>query len=89
MLRYLVNSSQSNWLSKLLPLQAACNNLEAAATKKALNELIYRKKLRTVLEVATSPLPMPAAAIPLHELRAVAQEEVATTIAITQKAKAK
>jgi hypothetical protein len=26
MLRYLVNANQSNWLAKLLPLQAACNN---------------------------------------------------------------
>jgi len=34
MLRYLVNTSQSDWLTKLLPLQAACNNMEAESTKK-------------------------------------------------------
>jgi len=82
MLRYLVNSSQSDWLSKILPLQAACNNMEAVSTKKSPNELIYGKKLRTALEVATVPLPTPAAAIPLHELRTVAQEEAATAVAI-------
>jgi len=85
MLCYLVNSSQSDWLSKLLPLQAACNNMEAVSTKKSPNELIYGKKLRTALKVATVPLPTPAAAIPLHELRTVAQEEAATGIAIAQR----
>jgi len=85
MLRYLVNSSQSDWLNKLLPLQAACNNMELASTKKSPNELIYGKKLRTALEVATVPLPIAAAAIPLHELRMVAQEEAAAAIAIAQR----
>jgi len=89
MLRCLVNSSQSDWLSKLLPLQAACNNMEAVSTKKSPNELIYGKKLRTALEVATVPLPTPAAAIPLHELHTVAQEEAATAIAIAQRAMTK
>jgi len=89
MLRYLENSSQSGWVSKLLPLQAACNNMEAVSTKKSPNELIYGKKLRTALEVTTVPLPTPAAAIPLHELRIVAQEEAATAIAIAQRAMAK
>jgi len=45
MLRYLVNTSQSDRLTKLLPLQAACNNMEAESTKKSPNELIYGKKL--------------------------------------------
>jgi len=86
MLRYLVNSSQSDWLAKLLPLQAACNNMESASTKKSPNELIYGKQLRTALEVCTMTLPMPLLAVPLHELRTVMQEEAATDIAITQKA---
>jgi len=86
MLRYLVNSSQSDWLAKLLPLQAACNNMESASTKKSPNELIYGKKLRTALEVSTMTLPMPLLAVPLHELRTVMQEEAATAIAIAQKA---
>jgi len=89
LLRYLVNSSQSDWLSKLLPLQAACNNMEAVSTKKSPNELIYGKKLRTVLKVAMVPLPTPPAAIPLHELRTVVQGEAATAIAIAQKAMTK
>jgi len=89
MLRYLVNSSQSDWLSKLLLLQAACNNMEAVSTKKSPNELIYGKKLRTALKVATVPLRTPAMAIPLHELRTVAQEEAATAIAIAQRAMTK
>jgi len=72
MLRYLVNTSQSDWLTKLLPLQAACNNMEAESTKKSPKELIYGKKLRTVLEVAAIPLPLPPAAIPLHEIWKVA-----------------
>ena len=86
MLRYLVNASQSNWLSKLLPLQAACNNMESATTKRAPNELIYGKKLRTALEISTVPLPMPPSAVPLHELRTVMQEEACSAIAIAQKA---
>jgi len=89
MLRYLVNSSQLDWLSKLLPLQAACNNMESASTKKAPNELIYGKKLRTALEVATIPLPVPASAAPLHELRKVVQEEATAAIAIAQRAMTK
>jgi len=89
MLCYLVNSSQSDWFNNLLPLQAACKNMEAASTKKSPNELIYGKKLQTALEVATVPLPIPATAIPLHELRMVAQEEAATTIAIAQRAMTK
>jgi len=89
MLRYLVNSSQSDWLAKLLPLQAASNNMESATTKKSPNELIYGKKLRTALEVSTMTLPMPALAVPLHELRTVMQEEAATAIAIAQKAMTK
>jgi len=89
MLRYLVNASQSNWLSKLLPLQAACNNMESATTKRAPNELIYGKKLRTALEISTVPLPMPPSAVPLHELRTVMQEEASTAIAIAQKAMTK
>jgi hypothetical protein len=89
MLRYMVNSSQSGWLARLLPLQAACNNMESATTKKAPNELIYGKKLRTALEVSTVPLPMPASAVPLHELRTAMQEEAATAIAIAQKAMSK
>ena len=89
MLRYLVNSSQSDWLTKLLPLQAASNNMESATTKKSPNELIYGKKLRTALEVSTMTLPMLALAVPLHELRTVMQEEAATAIAIAQKAMTK
>jgi len=89
MLRYLVNSSQSDWLSKLLPLQAACNNMEAVSTKNSPNELIYGKKLRTALEVAMVPLPIPARAIPLPELCTVEPQEAATTIAITQMAMTK
>jgi len=85
MLCYLVNSSQSDWLNKLLPLQAACNNMEAVSTKKSPNERIYGKKLGTALEVATVPLPISATAIPLHELHMVAQEEAATAIAIVQR----
>jgi hypothetical protein len=45
MLRYMVNTSQSDWLARLLPLQAACNNMESASARKAPNELIYGKKL--------------------------------------------
>jgi len=86
MLRYLVNTSQSDWVVKLLPLQAACNNMESASTKKAPNELIYGKKLRTALEVSTVPLPMPDSAAPLHELRTVMQEEAVAAIAIAQEA---
>jgi len=89
MLRYLVNTSQSDWLTKLLPLQAACNNMEAESTKKSPNELIYGKKLRTVLEVTAIPLPLPPAAILLQEIRKVAQEEAVTAIAIAQKAMTK
>jgi len=89
MLRYVVNSSQAGWLDKLLPLQAACNNMESASTKKAPNELIYGKKLRTALEVSTVPLLMPASTVPLHELRTAMQEEAATAIAIAQKAMTK
>jgi len=89
MLRYVVNTSQSDWLPKLLPLQAACNNMESASTKKSPNELIYGKKLRTALEVSTVPLPMPLPAVPLHERRTVMQEEAATAIAIAQKAMSK
>jgi len=63
--------------------------MEAALTKKSPNELIYGKKLRTALEVSMVPLPIPAAAIPLHELRMFAQEEAATAIAITQRAMTK
>jgi len=88
-LHYLVNTSQSDWLAKLLPLQAACNNMESASTKKSPNELIYGKKLRMALEVSTMPLPMPLSAVPLHELRTVMQEEAATAIAIVQKAMTK
>jgi hypothetical protein len=86
MLRYMVNTSQTDWLGKLLPLQAACNNMEYSSTKKAPNELMYGKKLRTGVEVSTLPLPMPASAVPLHELRTVMQEEASTAIAIPQKA---
>ena len=89
MLRYLVNTSQLDWLAKLLPLQAACNNMESASTKKSPNELIYGKKLQTALEVSTMPLPIPLSAVPLHELRTVMQEEAATAIAIAQKAMTK
>ena len=89
MLCYLVNTSQSDWVVKLLPLQAACNNMESASMKKAPNELIYGKKLRTALEVSTVPLPMPDSAPPLHELRTVMQEKAATAIAIAQKAMTK
>jgi len=89
MLRYLVNTSQSDWLAKLLPLQAACNNMESASMKKSPNELIYGKKLQTALEVSTMSLPMLLSAVPLHELRTVMQEEAATAIAITQRAMSK
>jgi len=81
-LRYMVNTSHSDWLAKLLPLQAACNNMESVSTKKSPNELIYGKKQWTALEISTIPLPMPQVAVPLHELRVVMQEEAATTIAI-------
>jgi len=89
MLCYVVNSSQAGWLDKLLPLQAACNNMESASTKKAPNELIYGKKLRAALEVYTVPLLTPASAVPLHELRTAMQEEAATANAIAQKAMTK
>jgi len=89
MLRYMVNTSQLDWLSKLLPLQATCNNMESSSTKKAPNELIYGKKLRTAVELSALPLPMPASAAPLHELRTVMQEEESTAIAIAQKAMTK
>jgi len=86
MLRYVVNTSQSDWLAKLLPLQAACNNMESASTKKSPNDLIYGKKLQTALEVSTVPLRMPLSAVPLHERRTVKQEEATTAIAIAQRA---
>jgi len=89
MLHYMVSTSQSDWLAKLLPLQAACNNIESASTKRSPNELIYGKKLLTALEVSTMPLPKPQSAVPLHELRAVMQEEAATSIALAQKAMTK
>jgi len=89
MLRYVVNTSQSDWLAKLLPLQAACNNMESTSTKKSPNELIYGKKLQTALEVSTVPLPMPLSAVPLHERRTVMQEEAAMAIAIAQRAMSK
>jgi hypothetical protein len=45
-LRYFVNESKDNWVTKLKTVEALLNNAKALATGKAPNKLIYGKRVR-------------------------------------------
>jgi hypothetical protein len=89
-LRFLVNSTQSNWAEQLKTAEATFNNTPARATTKTPNELISGKSLRLDLKAATADVLVtstPAECI--AEKRELARQEAAIAIAFAQKAMAR
>jgi transposase InsO family protein len=86
-LRFVVNNTQTDWVSYLQLVEAVLNNTTAAATKKAPNELIYGKVVRLQLNASISGRPSePADDIAAQ--REHARKEAQLAIAFAQKAMA-
>jgi hypothetical protein len=78
-----VNEAQNNWVSKLKIIEAQMNNSLCAATKQALNEILYGKKVR--LDLTTSLAELPAEADELTVKRETIRQDAARAIAFAQK----
>jgi hypothetical protein len=83
-LRYFINESQDNWVTKLKTVEALLNNAKASATGKAPNDLIYGKQVR--LDLTTTLLESTPEADTVAEQRQQNREEALRAIAFPQKA---
>jgi hypothetical protein len=83
-LRFFVNESQSDWVTKLKVIEAQMNNTLSATTKHAPNEILYGKKVRLDLTASLSDLPADADELLLR--REAIREDASRAIAFAQKA---
>jgi hypothetical protein len=83
-LRFFVNVTQDDWVSKLKFIEAQMNNAISASTKQAPNEILYGKKVR--LDLTSSLSELPADADELTIRRETIRQEAARAIAFAQKA---
>jgi hypothetical protein len=83
-LRFFVNESQSDWVTKLKVIEAQTNNTVSATTKQAPNEILYGKKVCLSLTLGLSELPPDADELSVR--REAIREDAARAIAFAQKA---
>jgi hypothetical protein len=83
-LRFFVNVTQDDWVSKLKFIEAQMNNAISASTKQAPNEILYGKKVR--LDLTSSLSELPADADELTIRRETIRQEATRAIAFAQKA---
>jgi hypothetical protein len=83
-LRFFVNVTQDDWVSKLKSIEAQMNNAISASTKQAPNEIMYGKKVR--LDLTSSLSELPADADELTVRRETIRQEATRAIAFAQKA---
>jgi hypothetical protein len=83
-LRFFVNVTQDDWVSKLKFIEAQMNNSISASTKQTPNEILYGKKVR--LDLTSSLSELPADADELTVKRDTIRQEATRAIAFAQKA---
>jgi hypothetical protein len=83
-LRFFVNVTQDDWVTKLKFIEAQMNNSISASTKQTPNEILYGKKVR--LDLTSSLSELPADADELTVRRETIRQEATRAIAFAQKA---